>query len=63
MTPQKFTVDGIPDVVYNACPYLDEFKGIPFAGVHITWAEGQMYVSVNAYIEQFTGGLWHLLEE
>ena len=63
MTQQKFTVDGIPDVVYNATPYLDSFKRVPFAGVHITWEGGQMYVSVDAYIEQFTEGLWHLLEE
>jgi hypothetical protein len=60
---QKFTVDGIPDMVYNACPYLDSFKGIPFIGIHITWNGGEMYTTVSAYIQGFKDGLWHLLEE
>lgn len=63
MSPQKFTVDGIPDVVYNANPYLDGLKRIPFAGVHITWEGGEMYTTVSAYIQCFKEGLWHLLEE
>ena len=63
MTPQKFTIDGIPDTVYNASPYLWDSYGIPWVGIHVTWPAGELYTPVDAYIDNFKEGLWHLLEE